>query len=600
MKKIIYTLFAFAAVTFVSCTKEESTPENEQTQPEVELVPMTFTAGVDTKVTLGEKNAINWEETDKISIFDGTDNREFTIVKGSITGNTATFTGEVAASAKDFVALYPYTKGASYIDGKITGVPLSKTGKFAPVATASASSDNNTLNFTTVIGFVKFKLADAEGVTSVTISGNNGELIGGSITIDTKEGKTNAVAPAITLAPAGGISANTEYYIPMAACTIPSGITISTTNDTQYSYKTSTKSTEIAANKAFNLGSLSDFNSTPKNYVKWIHGDSFTIGGQTFNQATNGNATLVNTDDTEISNNGVYFVNSTVNNTSINYSSSFTKCIIISNSDEKANIKLSNKILFGKNSVIAFKNINVAQYTDHMLVNNVPNNDNATLIFDGCRFSLPEDGSKGLVYCAETRTITDFKMINCDVAVNANNQNIIYVKENSNGQDSWNTIEFNNNIFYSQSDRTQFKLFNGKKVILSSLSITNNSYINTYLDSDSGYANAYELTTSLTIKENLYDLGNYKSVVNKTYRWVYISTAGNNEQYYAASKNYVSGYFFAGKDIDTVNDKTYAIKDTNYANKGAAYPKNTAAYSNYDYENINFTKAVDNKYGATR
>ena len=112
MKKIIYTLFAFAAVTFVSCNKEESTPVNEQPQPEVELVPMTFTAGVDTKVTIGEGNAINWEETDKISIFDGTGNREFTIVKGSIKGNTATFTGEVAVGSTNFVALYPYTEGA--------------------------------------------------------------------------------------------------------------------------------------------------------------------------------------------------------------------------------------------------------------------------------------------------------------------------------------------------------------------------------------------------------------------------------------------------------------------------------------------------------
>lgn len=595
MKKIIYTLFAFAAVTFVSCTKEESTPENEQTQPEVELVPMTFTAGVDTKVTLGEKNAINWEETDKISIFDGTDNREFTIVKGSITGNTATFTGEVAATAKDFVALYPYTKDASYTDGKITGVPLSKTGKFAPVATASASLDNNTLNFTTVIGFVKFKLADADGVTSVTISGNNGELIGGSITIDTKEGKTTAVAPAITLAPAGGISANTEYYIPMAACTIPSGITISTTNGTKYSYKTSAHSTTISENKAFNLGSLSGFSSTPKNYVKWIHGDSFTIGGQTFNQAANGQATLLNSTSTANVNKGVYFIDSDVKDRTMGSQNSI---IVIGNDPSKrsalkrtgytyipATANEDNWVL--SNIDLSVTDINTGYVFRIYAAQTVEN-----LIIDNCSISIAQTAESKVnsipfFYDSYGADITNFIIKDSEfIGIGEVSQNLFQ-------QGSVSSIitnaTFDNNVFYTEdinNPTTQFALISASNATVSNLVINKNTFYG---------ANISTNVTNCKIGEN--------GKVTATYNWFTLNSGVTTNLYIINSKANTAEFEINNNGYNRNNSKgnLYAISDSNKPSSGTITSVNPSHQNlTLDWDPANNKFKVHNTYGATR
>lgn len=448
MKKIIYTLFAFAAVTFVSCNKEESTPVNEQPQPEVELVPMTFTAGVDTKVTLGENNAINWEESDKISIFDGTGNREFTIVKGSITGNTATFTGEVAASATDFVALYPYASEAKYAAGKITGVPLSKTGKFAPVATASASLDNNTLNFTTVIGFVKFKLADAEGVTSVTISGNNGELIGGSISIETGNSiKVTATQPTAT------VSANSEtIYIPVAPATLSKGITISADKKSSIS---SSKTTTIEANKAFNLNTLPALTSgaPADNYVAYIHGFDLTVGDQKYNINDEGalKATIVTDGNPDVSGTGkagIYFVDGVI---SFNTKKLIQESIIISKKKEDATVNLVKMFDLQEGS-LSLKEITITCDTDALITASK----NSSLILDGCKVTLQ---GKPLVYSSNAFTFENLLVYNCDIITYTTAPGYVIGCSNA----TFNNVVINNSLFIPKTTGNDGNLTNETK-----------------------------------------------------------------------------------------------------------------------------------------
>ena len=87
-------LCAVAAMAAVSCSKEI---QNEQPTPEVELFPMTITAtSTDTKTELVDQVSIKWLTTDKLSVFDGTGNREFT---STGEGMTVEFDGEVAEAA---------------------------------------------------------------------------------------------------------------------------------------------------------------------------------------------------------------------------------------------------------------------------------------------------------------------------------------------------------------------------------------------------------------------------------------------------------------------------------------------------------------------
>ena len=102
---------------FAACSNDDIT-ENVNEQKTSELKPMTFTASME-----GEAGAtraaidgldINWEETDKISIFDGNADangilaREFTL-DGDGGSTSGTFTGK-AAKADTYYALYPYTE----------------------------------------------------------------------------------------------------------------------------------------------------------------------------------------------------------------------------------------------------------------------------------------------------------------------------------------------------------------------------------------------------------------------------------------------------------------------------------------------------------
>ena len=93
MKKL-FVFAAAAALAMTACMKEEAPVNGLQDQ---NLVPMEFTAtsDVDTKTALvpGENGKVGviWKADDKISVWDGTGNREFTVK--SCDGSKAVFTG---------------------------------------------------------------------------------------------------------------------------------------------------------------------------------------------------------------------------------------------------------------------------------------------------------------------------------------------------------------------------------------------------------------------------------------------------------------------------------------------------------------------------
>ena len=84
MKKYIQSMMAFAAiVSFASCSSEDNntTIENESA---VKVMTFTATQEGDSQSTRAaisstDSKVINWKEGDKISIFDGTNNNQFTL-----------------------------------------------------------------------------------------------------------------------------------------------------------------------------------------------------------------------------------------------------------------------------------------------------------------------------------------------------------------------------------------------------------------------------------------------------------------------------------------------------------------------------------------
>ena len=155
MKKYIQSMMAFAAiVSFASCSSEDNTTIENESATKV----MTFTATQEgdeqstrAAISTSDSKVINWEEGDQISIFDGTNNKQFTLKDGKGTPN-ATFTGEALESGS-YTAVYPYQSTASLSGDDVTNVNLPATQNATDnsfdknAALMMAKSTNTTLEF---------------------------------------------------------------------------------------------------------------------------------------------------------------------------------------------------------------------------------------------------------------------------------------------------------------------------------------------------------------------------------------------------------------------------------------------------------------------
>ena len=264
-------LCAVAAMAAVSCSKEI---QNEQPTPEVELFPMTITAtSTDTKTELVDQVSIKWLTTDKLSVFDGTGNREFT---STGEGKTVEFDGEVAEAAT-YYALYPYNAEAS-ISGTTVNTTLSanqpaKAGSFADgfninAAAAAATED---FHFTNVLSVAKLSVADTNldghSIASITLTSTYN--LAGDVVVSygdniTAAAGTNAVKE-VTLTSESGL-VDGDYYF----CLLPNAggeitLTFTDTNG-MTATKTATLTKPFTAGTVKNLGSVKNLTwegSTP-------------------------------------------------------------------------------------------------------------------------------------------------------------------------------------------------------------------------------------------------------------------------------------------------------------------------------------------------
>ena len=256
---------AFAAiVSFASCSSEDN---NTTIENESAVKVMTFTAPQEgneasTRAILSGTN-IHWESDDKISIFDGTNNNQFTLKEGAGT-KSATFQG-VAASAETYTAVYPYQSGASYdtSNGKVTGITLKATQNATDnsfdkeAALMIAEGDNTTLTFKNVVGYVKVK--PTFNCTRIDLKAfDNSAVLAGTGTVSYNNGKptldlSETKDYAITLR--GDIKANKYYYIAVPPVTLKAGWTIQfTASDGKVYSRKGTKPITFTRNMVTNLG----------------------------------------------------------------------------------------------------------------------------------------------------------------------------------------------------------------------------------------------------------------------------------------------------------------------------------------------------------
>ena len=191
MKKYMKCLlFAMVSMAAASCSDDANKEmEDDATLPG----EVTFSAtlnGIETgndlsRTVLTGGTKVEWVVGDRISVLYGNENKEYTTASG---GEAVTFTGK-ADEVAEYYSLYPYNADVA-LNGKNVTTVLPNTQK--PVAdgfdtdlsvmVSRTTLEKKSFIFRNVCALLRFELKEA-GIKSVTLKGNNNEVLAGKFTI---------------------------------------------------------------------------------------------------------------------------------------------------------------------------------------------------------------------------------------------------------------------------------------------------------------------------------------------------------------------------------------------------------------------------------
>ena len=272
MKKLFKTLpLALIVMSIYSCTSDDETVQDVNDNSSVVT---TFTCtqendGTTTKAALGSEGKILWESGDAISIFDGNKaNYKYSLGSESNGKSTGTFSGTGAVTGP-YVAVYPYTAGATLSDDRksVSNIVLpdeqnAVAGGFDPKAALMiAKGETTTLQFKNAVGFIKVtpqfdckkiilraadKTRPLAGKGTIKFDGSDNPYIDFT---DSKE-----LSYSITLS--GTITSGKAYYIAVPAVTLSENWTLTFVTENKNYMRLVRNPITFARSKAWNLGTF--------------------------------------------------------------------------------------------------------------------------------------------------------------------------------------------------------------------------------------------------------------------------------------------------------------------------------------------------------
>ena len=281
MKKYILPFMSIAMLmAMASCSSSDD--EVAEIKEESKLVPMTFTAtqesNVGTRTALEGGFGVIWQTGDKISVFDGQGNQEFTLIGDVKDGK---FSGTASSQATSFTAVYPYTEGAQLkSDGSVSGItlPAEQTAtlysfdpKAALMMAVSTKDKKYNLDFKNAVSLIKLETKFA--CKKIVLTAN--EYIAGTGTLTYNNGApsisfTSNQSKTITLKPATGEYFKAgQYVIVVPPITLTKGFSISFHASDEYCVytRTSTQSNTFHRNKFKHIGTF----KTTGNGWEWTY-----------------------------------------------------------------------------------------------------------------------------------------------------------------------------------------------------------------------------------------------------------------------------------------------------------------------------------------
>ena len=173
MKKLLYIFAAAAALSTVSCVKENFNEGQEGTTT-------FYGKAVDVKTQVVDGHTV-WSANDNIKVFyNNTD-----VVAELKTGeNTSSATFEAAVgTATDYYAVYPASETATMADGVMTvTLPSTQSGLFGAGHVAVAKAEDKTFTFTNVNAFLKMTFASAQ-YTRIVVESVGGQALAGDLSV---------------------------------------------------------------------------------------------------------------------------------------------------------------------------------------------------------------------------------------------------------------------------------------------------------------------------------------------------------------------------------------------------------------------------------
>ena len=183
MKKLLYIFAAAAALSAISCVKENFDGAQEG-------ATTFYGKALDVKTQVLDGHTV-WSANDNIKVFYNNANVVAELKMGENT-SSATFEASVGA-ATDYYAVYPASETASMTDGTMTvTLPATQNGLFGAGHIAVAKAADKTFTFTNVNAFLKMTFASAQ-YTRIVVESVAGEALAGDLSI-TFAGGTPAVA----------------------------------------------------------------------------------------------------------------------------------------------------------------------------------------------------------------------------------------------------------------------------------------------------------------------------------------------------------------------------------------------------------------------
>lgn len=530
MKKTIFYLALAAAA--VSCVKEQN-PGVEA--PEKNIVPMEFVACSEmTKTTLAEDGmSVEWIEGDQVAIFDGSnmngDADEGQRFKAQSSGASVVIAGEADPAAQEYYAIYPYGSGHSFANGvfttQIKAQQTVQAGSMADdcaVVVGKAEAGSPNMEFKNVCTLVKFPL-EVAGVKSLTLIGNNNEVIAGQFKLSWNDGdplvtENSKPEVAVTLRDAEGADlVPGDYYFTILPTEFTKGFSVILgMNDGSQQIVKRGAVPALSRNQIFRTQNIPEgaLKAHESNYVKYNDGFALTYSHLTVQKgAEDAYAKYVNDGAPTVSADGVYFVGAEATTAVKSSVIACSKLVIAGDNPSvrsKINMTKALQPMTAEDGMIVCADLDITSALTDFITQGQKFTSFGDIVIYDCKLSTIQ---RALCRFIDVAMTLDYLVVeDSDILLNNGSETTSYMLNTNKMTSTINNIVYQNNVFHQTAETsalTQFRLancINGTGSTLGNVVVLNNTLVKAYLSKNDNTAFIYAsaVTGECDIQNNFF------------------------------------------------------------------------------------------------